>query len=196
MAFDIVNQGPYTSISDGRVVKYDGSTFLDFYITSPIRSSLACDGTNNPAELGLICGRPIGIKFYFHKNELYITDSYNRGFLRVGTKERLALLVTTGADGVPFKFTDAVDVTSKNYGLHDGYLPSCKVYTTVRQPSCNPTSWKIPRRLWNRRGILILHDGSHRRRIKKYSSKRRKLRTLHDGFPRKSSCNHYITRRF
>ncbi|GMN61576.1 hypothetical protein TIFTF001_030661 [Ficus carica] len=30
--------------------------------------------------------------------------------------------------------------TSKNYGLHDGFLPSCKVYTTVTQPSCNLVS--------------------------------------------------------
>ena len=88
--------------------------------------------------------------------------------------------------------------TSKNYGLHDGYLPSCKVYTTVRQPSCNPVSWKIPRRFHNRRGISILHDGSHRRRIKKpmiFLQNRRVITTLHDGFDPKPSCNvcHYRT---
>ena len=36
-AFDSLSRGPYTGISDGRIVRYNGSTFVDAYITSPIR---------------------------------------------------------------------------------------------------------------------------------------------------------------
>ena len=38
-AFDSLGQGPYTSISDGRVVKYQGPSvgYVDYVNTSPLR---------------------------------------------------------------------------------------------------------------------------------------------------------------
>ncbi|XP_062118830.1 protein STRICTOSIDINE SYNTHASE-LIKE 12-like [Humulus lupulus] len=84
----------YTGISDGRIVKYNTSTFIEVYITSPNRSSVLCDGTNIAPILGPICGRPI--------------DAY-KGFL-MGGKEKLALQLATGAEGVPFKFPDGLNV--------------------------------------------------------------------------------------
>lgn len=38
-AFDSMGQGPYTSISDGRVLKYHGPSvgYLDYAVTSPFR---------------------------------------------------------------------------------------------------------------------------------------------------------------
>ncbi|XP_062115809.1 protein STRICTOSIDINE SYNTHASE-LIKE 12-like [Humulus lupulus] len=108
IAFDSLGRGPYTGISDGRIVKYNTSNFIQVYITSPQRSSAVCDGTNNPAILGPICGRPKGVDFYYKENLLYITDAY-KGFL-VGGKKRLAKPLATGAEGVPFKYPVGINV--------------------------------------------------------------------------------------
>ncbi|EXB76384.1 Strictosidine synthase 1 [Morus notabilis] len=109
ITFDRFGGGPYTGISDGRVVKHNGSTFIEIFITSPNRTSLECDGTNNPATLGVTCGRPFGVGFYFRENQLFIADAY-RGLLVGVLGKKLAVPIATGAEGVPFKFPNALDV--------------------------------------------------------------------------------------
>ncbi|XP_062114901.1 protein STRICTOSIDINE SYNTHASE-LIKE 12-like [Humulus lupulus] len=108
ITFDSFGRGPYTGISDGRIVKYNTSYFVEVYITSPHRTSSKCDGTDNPAILGPICGRPKGLDFYYKEKKLYIADAY-KGFL-VGEKKRLAVPLATGAEGVPFKFLSGLNV--------------------------------------------------------------------------------------
>ncbi|PON92691.1 Strictosidine synthase [Trema orientale] len=112
LAFNFLGRGFYTGISDGRIVKYDGSKFSDAYITSPKRTSLVCDGTNNPALLGPICGRPQGLGFYYKENLLYVADAY-LGLRVVGANERLARSLATSAEGVPFKYPDGLDVDQR-----------------------------------------------------------------------------------
>ena len=73
------------------------------------RTRSVCDWTNNPATLGYICGRPLGLGFYLKENILYVADAY-RGFLVVGANETLARPIATSAGGVPFKFLDGLDV--------------------------------------------------------------------------------------
>ena len=75
------------------------------------RSSLICDGIqNNSPALGLICGRPLGLGFYYLRNELYIADAY-RGLLKVRVDDRLALPVSTDhGEGAPYKLLDGLDV--------------------------------------------------------------------------------------
>nr|XP_009761889.1 PREDICTED: strictosidine synthase-like [Nicotiana sylvestris] len=45
-AFDLKGNGPYTSVADGRVLKYQGPNigFIDFATTSPLRTKEVCDG--------------------------------------------------------------------------------------------------------------------------------------------------------
>ncbi|XP_070047412.1 protein STRICTOSIDINE SYNTHASE-LIKE 10-like [Nicotiana tomentosiformis] len=90
-AFDLKGNGPYTSVADGRVLKYQGPNigFIDFATTSPLR--------------------PLGVGFYYKTGDLYITD-INYGLLSVGSNGGLATQLVSGIDGVPFAFADALDV--------------------------------------------------------------------------------------
>ncbi|KAH0709045.1 hypothetical protein KY284_010472 [Solanum tuberosum] len=84
IAFDILGNGPYTSVADGRVLKYQGPRigFTDFATTSPLRTKEVCDGKNDP-NLLIKCGRPLGLGFYYRSGDLYIAD-INYGLLVVG----------------------------------------------------------------------------------------------------------------
>ncbi|XP_024030328.1 protein STRICTOSIDINE SYNTHASE-LIKE 12 [Morus notabilis] len=75
------------------------------------RSKAVCDGTDNNdnPDRGAICGRPLGISFYFRTNQLYVTDAY-KGLVVVPPNGRLAENVATSAEGVPFKFPFHLDV--------------------------------------------------------------------------------------
>ncbi|CAN4095359.1 unnamed protein product [Withania somnifera] len=109
-AFDLTGNGPYTSVADGRVLKYQGPRFgfTDFATTSPLRTKLVCDGTNNPS-LVIICGRPLGLGFYNKTGDLYIADVHY-GLLVVGPNGGLATQLVSGIDGLPFAFTNALDI--------------------------------------------------------------------------------------
>ncbi|KAA8541116.1 hypothetical protein F0562_025085 [Nyssa sinensis] len=109
-AFDLAGGGPYTTIADGRIVKYQGPNtgFVEYGISARNRSKKLCDGTNN-TELAPICGRPLGLGFYYPTMELYISDpSY--GLMVVGPNGGLATQLATGADGVPFRLLDGMEV--------------------------------------------------------------------------------------
>ncbi|KAB1212814.1 Strictosidine synthase 1 [Morella rubra] len=110
LAFDLKGGGPYTGVSDGRILKYQGPSlgFKDFAYTSPNRSKAVCDGASDP-NLQATCGRPVGIGYYYRTGELYIADAYY-GLLVVGPDGGPATQLATGTEGVPFQFLDALDV--------------------------------------------------------------------------------------
>ncbi|XP_038688094.1 protein STRICTOSIDINE SYNTHASE-LIKE 12-like [Tripterygium wilfordii] len=109
LAFKRLGRGPYTGVEDGRILQYLPSAgFRDFAFTSPNRSNAVCDGNTNQS-LGPVCGRPLGLGFYFQTGDLYIADAY-RGLLVVGQNGGLAIQLAISADGVPFRFTDGLDV--------------------------------------------------------------------------------------
>lgn len=54
-------------------------------------------------------GRPLGIQFDQNKN-LIVCDSY-KGLLSINPQGKIEVLATS-ADGVPFKFTDALDIST------------------------------------------------------------------------------------
>ncbi|KAL3512345.1 hypothetical protein ACH5RR_025062 [Cinchona calisaya] len=112
-AFELTGHGPYSGLSDGRIIKYQGPEigFVDFAYTSPNRTKEKYDGTNDP-ELGPICGRPLGLGFNYRTEELYIVDVY-LGLFKVGPKGGLAKQLATAAEGVPFKWLDGLDVDSR-----------------------------------------------------------------------------------
>ncbi|KAL3512344.1 hypothetical protein ACH5RR_025061 [Cinchona calisaya] len=112
-AFELTGQGPYTGISDGRIIKYEGPQigFVNFAYTSPNRTKEKCDGTND-LDLGPTCGRPLGLGFNYKTEELYIVDAF-LGLFKVGPEGGLAEQLATAAEGVPFKWLDGLDVDSR-----------------------------------------------------------------------------------
>ncbi|KAG6520230.1 hypothetical protein ZIOFF_017268 [Zingiber officinale] len=111
VVFDPHGRGPYTGIADGRVVFWNGDSWIDFAYTSPNRSEI-CDPKPSPLSYlknEHICGRPLGLRFDKKAGDLYIADAYF-GLLKVGPEGGLAKPLTTEAEGVPFKFTNDLDI--------------------------------------------------------------------------------------
>lgn len=114
LAFDSENRGPYTGTADGRIMRWDGPNlgWSQFAYTSPNRSEI-CDKTyKSPlsyVKYEHICGRPLGLRFNKITGDLYIADAYF-GLLVVGPQGGLATPLVTEAEGVPFKFTNDLDI--------------------------------------------------------------------------------------
>ncbi|KGN59456.1 protein STRICTOSIDINE SYNTHASE-LIKE 2 [Cucumis sativus] len=90
-AFDSSGGGPYTGISDGRIIKWlpQQQTWIDFAVTSSNRTG--CEERERREEREERCGRPLGLKFKDSGDgdQLYIADAY-MGLLRVGSNGGLA----------------------------------------------------------------------------------------------------------
>lgn len=109
VAFDCEGRGPYVGISDGRILRWENPQvgWTEFAVTSPYRTG-RCDGLNN-SPMEQYCGRPLGLKFDSTTCELYIADS-SFGLLRVGRHGGVAVPLTNSAEGVPFRFLNALDL--------------------------------------------------------------------------------------
>ncbi|KAJ9691613.1 hypothetical protein PVL29_013720 [Vitis rotundifolia] len=116
IAFDCNGDGPFTGISNGRILKWQGLKhgWKEFAITSPFKISKFCDGSLNPA-MEQVCGRPLGLKFNEATCDLYIANAYF-GLLVVGHNGGVAKQVAISAEGVPFRFTNALDI-DQNTGI-------------------------------------------------------------------------------
>ncbi|KMT11793.1 hypothetical protein BVRB_5g104950 [Beta vulgaris subsp. vulgaris] len=113
IAFDCQGGGPYVGVSDGRILKWQGPLlgWTVFAVISPYRSN-SCDGLNDsPAEQ--YCGRPLGLKFNIVTCELYIADS-SFGLVKVGSNGGIATSVATSAEGILFRFLNALDIDSES----------------------------------------------------------------------------------
>lgn len=75
------------------------------------RNRQVCDGSTNP-NTEPICGRPLGLKFNPATCDLYIADAYF-GLLMVGPHGGAAKTLAASAEGVPFAFTNALDIDNK-----------------------------------------------------------------------------------
>ncbi|KAK9116267.1 hypothetical protein Sjap_015214 [Stephania japonica] len=113
-AFDCNGEGPYTGVGDGRVFKWQGPShgWAEFAVPSINRPREVCDGSTDPA-LETICGRPLGVQFNEKNCTLYIADAYH-GLLEVGRNGGVARLVASTAEGMPFRFTNGLDVDQSN----------------------------------------------------------------------------------
>lgn len=115
IVFDPLGRGPYTGVADGRILFWNGLSWVDFAYTSPNRS--LCNPIANATpfiyvKTEHICGRPLGLRFDKKTGELYIADAY-LGLLMVGPEGGLATSLATEAEGVPLRFTNDVDVDSE-----------------------------------------------------------------------------------
>eukprot|EP00246_Nothoceros_aenigmaticus_P011345 TRINITY_DN3045_c0_g1_i2.p1 TRINITY_DN3045_c0_g1~~TRINITY_DN3045_c0_g1_i2.p1 ORF type:complete len:399 (+),score=49.72 TRINITY_DN3045_c0_g1_i2:77-1273(+) len=176
LAFDLQGRGPYSGLSDGRVVRWDGPDvgWTEFAITSPNRT--ADCAPKDPPALNLqyehICGRPLGLRFNPKTGDLYIADPYF-GLLSVGTDGGLAQPLTTEAEGVPFAFTNDVDVaedgvvyftdTSTKYQRRQFFVSIVAGDDTGRLLSYNPVTREtkvLLRGLRFANGVAISKDGT------------------------------------
>ncbi|KAL6530538.1 hypothetical protein OROMI_028427 [Orobanche minor] len=119
LAFDSDGVGPYTGVSDGRIIRWQAneSRWVDFAETSSKSTNRnewdGCKGPRDHTQLEHICGRPLGLRFNKKTGELYIADAY-MGLLVVGPNGGQASPVATELDGVAFGFTNALDIDQSN----------------------------------------------------------------------------------
>ncbi|XP_022146418.1 protein STRICTOSIDINE SYNTHASE-LIKE 10-like [Momordica charantia] len=158
IAFDCHGEGPYAGVGDGRILKWKGADlgWTHFAVTSPNREGKECDGL---PETEVVCGRPLGIKFHPSSCELYIADAYF-GLLVVGPHGGLAHQLASSAQGVPFRFTNALDIDPSN-GV---------VYFT-------DSSTLFQRRVW----LLSIMNGDKTGRLLKYDPGTRNVTVLMSG---------------
>lgn len=55
------------------------------------------------------CGRPLGLRFHNKTGDLYVADAYF-GLFKVGPNGGLMSELASGAEGVPFTFTNGLDI--------------------------------------------------------------------------------------
>uniref|UniRef100_A0A8I6Y3J5 Strictosidine synthase conserved region domain-containing protein n=1 Tax=Hordeum vulgare subsp. vulgare TaxID=112509 RepID=A0A8I6Y3J5_HORVV len=85
VAFDAKGHGPYSGVSDGRVLKWNGDALgWSTYTYNPNYSSEACTASLLRPETATEshCGRPLGLRFHLKSGYLYIADAY-KGLMRV-----------------------------------------------------------------------------------------------------------------
>ncbi|KAM3336004.1 hypothetical protein ACQJBY_030149 [Aegilops geniculata] len=114
VAFDGLGQGPYSGVSDGRILKWNGEKLgWTTYAYGPGYDSKTCmpskfsPETENATESR--CGRPLGLRFNQKSGDLYVADAY-KGLMRVAPGGGEATVLVNQVDGYPLRFTNGVDV--------------------------------------------------------------------------------------
>lgn len=110
ISFDFLGDGPYTGVSDGRIIKWSHHQrrWTNFSATSPSREG--CEGTHyDDHKTEDICGRPLGMGFYERTRELYVADAYF-GLLKVGPEGGQSTKVVTEVNGVALRFANSLDI--------------------------------------------------------------------------------------
>lgn len=118
LAFDPAGEGPYTGVSDGRILKWQQRDhgWIEYAVVSPVYLSEECRGSHDP-EREHLCGRPLGLKFDEKTGNLYIADAY-LGLLMVAPNQKFAQPVVTQAEGHPLKFTNSLDIDHDNETIY------------------------------------------------------------------------------
>ncbi|KAL6902159.1 hypothetical protein ACP4OV_005035 [Aristida adscensionis] len=161
LAFDRRGLGPYTGVSDGRILMWRGRAlgWTTFAYNANYLSNPTCAASTEETEN--ICGRPLGVQFYGRTGELYIADAY-LGLMKVGPLGGEAEVLATEADGVPFHFVNGLDVDQS----------TGDVYFT-------DSSTKYTRR--SNRDIMVHRDATGR--LLKYDAQAKKVTVLLAGLP-------------
>jgi hypothetical protein len=108
VAFDGHGQGPYSGVSDGRVLKWNGDKLgWTTYTYGPGYDSKTCTATKFRPETATEsrCGRPLGLRFDQKTGDLYVADAY-KGLMRVGPGGGEATVLVNQVDGVPLRFVE------------------------------------------------------------------------------------------
>ncbi|OIW11497.1 hypothetical protein TanjilG_26863 [Lupinus angustifolius] len=110
-AFDANGGGPYTGVSDGRIIKWHPleKRWRNFATTYSHRNDQCGGPYNKHLKTEHICGRPLGLCFSNITGDLYIADAY-KGLIIVGPNGGTATTVSSHIEGSPFGFTNSVDI--------------------------------------------------------------------------------------
>lgn len=93
----------YTGLEDGTIIRINKKLIID----ESKNSEIYIDG-DVIANTG---GRPFGLRFGPDEN-LYVADGY-KGLLKIDFQNNFKIqILTTEADGIPFRFTDHLDIAS------------------------------------------------------------------------------------
>ncbi|KAK8459715.1 hypothetical protein SEVIR_2G198300v4 [Setaria viridis] len=111
LAFDHRGNGPYTGVSNGRVLRWRGPLrgWTEFAHNHKHETVAACAAKKRLVVPESACGRPLGLQFHRQSGDLYYADAY-LGLMRVGRRGGLAEAVATEAGGAPLNFVNGVDV--------------------------------------------------------------------------------------
>ncbi|KAJ4780250.1 Calcium-dependent phosphotriesterase superfamily protein [Rhynchospora pubera] len=175
ITFDPKGDGPYTGVSDGRILKWEEKehTWIEFASTSPPELLEKCRGSKDPSREHE-CGRPLGLKFNKKTGDLYIADAY-RGLMVVHPGENVAKVVAVEAGGVPFRFTNGVEIdqtsgivyftdSSSQYHRRDFMSTILSGDRTGRLMKYNPKTNQVEILLDNLsflNGVMLSQDGSY-----------------------------------
>jgi hypothetical protein len=83
------------------------------------KNCICVDPARRSEDAERTCGRA-HLQFYSKTDDLYFADAY-MGLMRVGPAGGVADVVAVKGDGVPFNFTNGVDV---DQATGDGYSPA------------------------------------------------------------------------
>ncbi|XP_037464851.1 protein STRICTOSIDINE SYNTHASE-LIKE 10-like [Triticum dicoccoides] len=150
VAFDAKGQGPYSGVSDGRVLKWNGDKLgWSTYTYNPDYSSEACTASLLRPETATEghCGRPLGLRFHLKSGYLYIADAY-KGLMRVAPGGGEATVLVTEVDGVPLRFTNGVDIDQV----------TGEVYFTDSSRNYNRSQHEMVTRTGDSTGRLLRYD--------------------------------------
>ncbi|VAI17762.1 unnamed protein product [Triticum turgidum subsp. durum] len=129
IVFDHRGGGPYTGVSNGRVVRWRGNRrhrgWTEFAHNYKHKTVAECAARKKVVEPESACGRPLGLQFHHASSDMYIADAY-LGLMRVGRCGGLAEVVATEADGLPFNFLNGVDVDQETGDVY--FTDSSTVY--------------------------------------------------------------------
>ncbi|CAL5081212.1 unnamed protein product [Urochloa decumbens] len=161
LAFDGRGGGPYSGVSDGRVLRWDGGLrgWTEFAYNSKHKSVAMCAPEKKLVVPESVCGRPLGLQFHRQSGELYVADAY-LGLLRVPARGGLAEVVAAEAGGEPFNFLNGLDVDQKT---GDVYFPDSS--TTYRRSDY----------------LLVVALGDETGRLLRYDPRARRVEVLHAG---------------
>ncbi|TVU09360.1 hypothetical protein EJB05_42830 [Eragrostis curvula] len=111
LAFDHRGGGPYTGVSNGRVLRWRGARrgWAEFAHNYKHATVAECAAKKKLVVPESACGRPLGLQFHRASGDLYFADAY-LGLMRVGRRGGLARAVATEAGGAPLNFVNGVDI--------------------------------------------------------------------------------------
>ncbi|MCD9641792.1 Protein STRICTOSIDINE SYNTHASE-LIKE 13, partial [Datura stramonium] len=138
LEFDILGNGPYAVLADGRIVRWMGedASWETFAFFTPNWSKKVCakgkdSTTHKQWKVESQCERPLGLRFNKQIGDLYRADA-KYGLLVVGPEGGVATSLATHAEGKPILFANDLDIhkngsifftdTSKKYNRVNHFL--------------------------------------------------------------------------
>ncbi|GMN57983.1 hypothetical protein TIFTF001_027077 [Ficus carica] len=165
ITFDSIGRGPYTGISDGRIVRYDkhNSRFVNFAYTSQNRTSILlidCRSFSIIAAAAAAAAVVVVDVDVVRKNKLFIADALLGLFVVRGTKGGLASKLATSAEGVPFKFLNGLTVDQRNGDVYFTDFSSVFLLSQINEAiAANDSTGRLLKFNYRNQSVTVLLSG-------------------------------------